>query len=155
MDTLESIEELAWERLEEAKILLDNGKYNGAFYLAGYSVELMLKANICRRLAVPNLFDTKDESTNSQSGVNELRKVLKTHNLHFLILLSGLKDKLDNDRAGSKIKMKVNSLLFSNWSEQIRYKPCGSIDEGGVKKLVDLLGDSDPEKGFLAWIKNN
>lgn len=35
---------LAWQRLQEAEILYSNNMHDGAFYLAGYSVELMLKA---------------------------------------------------------------------------------------------------------------
>ena len=57
MDSPESIKALAWERLEEAEILYQNGKFDGAFYLSGYSVELMLKAKICERFGIPNLFD--------------------------------------------------------------------------------------------------
>ncbi|MDP3007736.1 MAG: HEPN domain-containing protein [Methylococcales bacterium] len=44
MKTAQEIKDIALERLQEAAILCDNGKYDGAFYLAGYSVELMLKA---------------------------------------------------------------------------------------------------------------
>jgi HEPN domain-containing protein len=43
------IRQLAYERLEEAQILAQNGKYDGAFYLAGYSIELMLKAKVCEQ----------------------------------------------------------------------------------------------------------
>ena len=35
---------LAEQRLDEAKALLDLGKWGGAYYLAGYVVELALKA---------------------------------------------------------------------------------------------------------------
>jgi hypothetical protein len=36
MKLAEQIKNLAYERLEEAVILCDNEKFNGAFYLAGY-----------------------------------------------------------------------------------------------------------------------
>ncbi len=54
----QEIEKLAWQRLEEAKILYENKMFDGAFYLAGYSVELMLKSKICNRMGIPNLFYT-------------------------------------------------------------------------------------------------
>lgn len=85
------IRNLAKQRLSEAEILYHNHKYDGAFYLAGYSVELTLKAKICERLGIPNLFDETDESTNSIKGIGEIRKTLKTHNLLTLLIFSGLK----------------------------------------------------------------
>ena len=81
MTNPEEILKLATQRLEEAKILYQNGMYDGAFYLAGYSVELTLKAKICERLGIPNLFDEANTDTNSIKGISEIRKTLKTHNL--------------------------------------------------------------------------
>jgi HEPN domain-containing protein len=51
------IRELAIQRLAEARILLNNGMCDGAFYLAGYSVELSLKSRICEKFGIPNLLD--------------------------------------------------------------------------------------------------
>lgn len=39
---------LAVLRLKEAKVLLDNKCYEGAYYLAGYAVECALKACIAK-----------------------------------------------------------------------------------------------------------
>ncbi|MCP5119377.1 MAG: HEPN domain-containing protein, partial [bacterium] len=39
---------LALERLDDAKVLLDGGRYNGAYYLSGYVVECALKACIAK-----------------------------------------------------------------------------------------------------------
>jgi HEPN domain-containing protein len=52
MKTVQEIKDIAFERLQEAAILCDNEKYDGAFYLAGYAIELMLKAKICERFDV-------------------------------------------------------------------------------------------------------
>jgi HEPN domain-containing protein len=41
--------ELAEAKLEDAKRLLDTGRSNNAYYLAGYAVELMLKALVSGR----------------------------------------------------------------------------------------------------------
>ena len=40
---------LALIRLKEAKVLLKNGRYEGAYYLCGYAVECGLKACIARK----------------------------------------------------------------------------------------------------------
>lgn len=53
METPEIIRNLAALRLEEAQVLAQNGKPDGAFYLAGYSVELALKAKVAERLGCP------------------------------------------------------------------------------------------------------
>ena len=40
---------LALTRLREAKVLLANGEYSGAYYLAGYVIECALKACIAKQ----------------------------------------------------------------------------------------------------------
>ena len=146
------IRNLAKQRLSEAEILCRNGKYDGAFYLAGYSVELTLKAKICERLDIPNLFDETDAGTNSIRGIGEIRKTLKTHNLFTLLIFSGLKIQFDNDKATNIELAKTNSLLFNAWDENSRYKPCGHTSDEDVKKLIDLLSQSN---GILTWIEQN
>jgi HEPN domain-containing protein len=42
------LQQLAELRITEAKVLLDNGFYAGAYYLAGYAVECALKACIAK-----------------------------------------------------------------------------------------------------------
>ena len=146
------IRNLAKQRLNEAEILYQNGKYDGAFYLAGYSVELTLKAKICDRLGIPNLFDETDASTNSIKGIGEIRKTLKTHNLFTLLIFSGLKNQFDSEKSTNIELAKANSLLFNAWDENARYKPCGHILDKDVEKLINLL--SQPN-GILTWIEQN
>lgn len=38
------LQELSKLRLKEAKLLIDNNSFDGAYYLCGYSVECALKA---------------------------------------------------------------------------------------------------------------
>lgn len=42
------LKELANIRLKDSALLFKNKRYQGAQYLAGYSVELFLKLNVCR-----------------------------------------------------------------------------------------------------------
>ncbi len=152
MKNPKEIKDLASQRLKEAKILYENQMFDGAFYLAGYSVELLLKAKICERLGIPNLFDETDVNTNSIKGIGEIRKTLKTHNLFTLLIFSGLKIKFDRDKATNIDLAKSNSLLFNAWDENARYKPCGHMQDKDVEKLINLL--SDPN-GILTWIEQN
>lgn len=142
------IRALAKERLEEAIILKDNKKFNGAFYLAGYAIELSLKAKICEKFDIPNLFE---EST-SIPGISELRKGVKTHDLLTLLVFSGLKNKYDTAKAKEKILFRLNSLLFTNWNESYRYKPCGFCKDADVNELITLLQQPD---NLIEWIEKN
>jgi len=146
------IKALAFERLGKAEILYQNKKFDGAFYLAGYSAELMLKAKICIRMGVPNLFDEDDKVLKSIPGISEIRKSIKTHNLIVLLILSGLKEKFDADKSTNQHLFKANSLLFSIWNENSRYKPCGFMKSTVVHTLILLLKD---ENGLLQWIEQN
>lgn len=148
----EEIKKLSRQRLKEAEILFENGMCDGAFYLAGYSVELSLKAKICERLGIPNMFDETNSDTNLIKGIGEIRKTLKTHNLFTLLIFSGLKVKFDNDKATSKELAKANSLLFNAWDENARYKPCGHMLDKDVEKLITLLSGAN---GILTWIEQN
>lgn len=152
MTNPEEIRKLARQRLKEAEILYKNGMCDGAFYLAGYSVELTLKAKICERLGIPNLFDEANADANSIKGISEIRKPLKTHNLFTLLIFSGLKVKFDNDKATNKDLAKANSLLFNAWDENARYKPCGHMLDKDVEKLINLLSGAN---GILSWIERN
>ncbi len=76
MNTPLEIKEIAWKRLEEAKVLYRNKMYDGAFYLAGYSVELMLKAKICESWGISNLFAI-GEKVNPE--ISKIREIVKTH----------------------------------------------------------------------------
>lgn len=151
MTNPDEIRKLGWQRLKEAEILLKNGMCDGAYYLAGYSVELLLKAKICDRLGIPNLFDD-NTTTNSEKGMSEIRKILKTHNLFILLIFSGLKIKFDLDKATNKELAKSNSLLFNSWNENARYKPCGHMLDKDVEKLINLLSGTN---GILKWIEKN
>ena len=149
------IKALAYERLEEAKILCEAGKYDGAFYLAGYSVELMLKAKVCGHLSIDNLFD---KEACSISGISDLRKAVETHNINLLLLFSGLEEKFREDRiSNGKLRDSYNYFAAStgvktDWSEQVRYLPKGSKTAQDVTDFIGLLHD---EEGMLKWIETN
>lgn len=149
MNTPEEIEAIALSRFEEARILFRAGKFDGAYFLSGYSVELILKAKIARKIGVPNLFSRNENELHTFSGIQEIRKALKTHNLFALLLLSGLKIQYDIDKASNKYLSLAGSLLFQDWFQELRYRPVGFIDFKRCKKLIELL---EHEIGILQWI---
>jgi hypothetical protein len=112
----------------------------------------MLKAKICERLGIPNLFDEFDKNVSNIEGIGEIRRAVKTHNLFTLLIFSGLKIRFDSDKTTNKILAMVNSLLFSVWNESARYKPCGHFKDLDVNNLITLL---EEEGGILKWIEIN
>ena len=155
METIQEIKDLANQRLEDAHVLFTNGKFDGAFYLVGYAVELTLKAKICENFCIPNLFNetiTYNETNTIFKGIHDLRKLVKTHNLILLLVCCCLKDKFEIDKAQNVNLSKANGLLFNCWDEKTRYKPCGHKTSKDVEDLLNLL---TAENGLLKWIQNN
>ena len=76
-------QKIAETRLREAKALLDAGFQDGAYYLAGYSVECALKACIAKRTREHD-FPEKKLAIDSH-----------THDLRDLLRLALLKNELE------------------------------------------------------------
>lgn len=100
------------KRLEEAELLYSNKFFQGAYYLAGYAVELGLKAVACQKLGV--------EIFEKRKVPGHIAKSFMIHDLPDLIILSGLSRELyfltQNDPVFAKNWSKV-----VDWSEQCRY----------------------------------
>lgn len=145
------IKKLAYERLDEAKILCEAGKYDGAFYLAGYSIELMLKAKICKHFGIDNLFDGKNCKI---KAIGEIKTAVQTHDIVALLIFSGLQTELEIAKTNSKVIDRTIARLFHAsghciWSEKIRYQ-LNSQKPDNVKELILLLNHDD---GLLKWIE--
>jgi HEPN domain-containing protein len=77
------LQRLAKERISDAKVLLANRHWSGAYYLAGYAVECALKACIAKLM--------KSEEFPDRTFAEKCW----THNLPQLLGLAGLKADLD------------------------------------------------------------
>ena len=123
-------------RLREAEVLFGNHLYDGAGYLCGYVIELALKARICRVLGVAEYPST-----------GKLKQVYAVHDLDQLLLLSGLKGKLDPG----------NKALFDNWNIAVpwtperRYGPVGTVSAKDADDVLNAI--RDPRNGVLRWLK--
>jgi len=135
MPTRNELRELAKLRLREAETLFNAGLYDGSAYLCGYVIEFALKARICKLLGI-------DEYPAS----GRLKSAYAVHDFGQLLLLSGLKSKLDS----------ANAEIYSNWSvatpwtPEIRYRPKGSVSEDEAEEMLDAVRDK-PD-GVLRWI---
>lgn len=101
---------IARARLRDARVLLRAKRFDGAFYLCGYAVEVALKARICQTLKWPGFPETANEFKNLHS--------LKTHSLEMLLRLSGVERRV-------KEKHTTEWSVVSDWNPEKRYQLIG------------------------------
>lgn len=135
MPTRQELKALSELRLKEAEALFGSGLYDGTVYLAGYVIELALKARICRFLEAQDYPDT-----------GAYKSAYAVHSLDQLLFLAGLRSKLERNQA-----VLASWSIASPWKPEIRYQPLGRISR--IEALVTLDAIRDPEKGILQWIK--
>ena len=126
IETKAEFQQLADERLEEAKALLDLGRWSGAYYLAGYAVELAIKACIIKKLMATDAFPDKEFSKNCY-----------THDLLKLVKLADLNQALDDTRMAD-LSLGKNWDLAKDWSELKRYH---LITEFEAKMLFNAVAE--------------
>ncbi len=147
-----AIRQIAALRLAEARVLAANGQPEGAFYLAGYAVELTLKARIAESLELPWLFDEAGTPPADKfNGLSELRSLLKTHKLLLLLAVAGLKPAYERQMIGFKNFFKYKTVLES-WNESVRYQLPGTVDNLETQKFLEFLTNAN---GFLQWIEKS
>ena len=107
---------VARARLLDAQALLKHRRFDGAFYLCGYAVEIALKARICRTLKWPGFPESAKEF--------EKFKSLRTHDLEVLLQFSGVEDR-------------VRKRFLPEWSVVLKWDP---------EKRYQAIGLSQPQQ---------
>jgi HEPN domain-containing protein len=131
----DDFKQIAKIRLKEAKTLLSNGNYDGAYYLCGYVVECGLKACIAKKT---KRYDFPDKKTVEDSYTHEIEK---------LIGVAGLKQDLQNETKRNK-QFEVNWTVVKDWTEVSRY------ERQNDKKAHDLYSAiTNRQNGVLKWIR--
>jgi hypothetical protein len=116
------LREIARARLQDAEVLLAAKRYDGSVYLCGYSVEIGLKARICRTLKWDGFPSTNKEFEGYHS--------LKTHNLDVLLHLSGAEKKI-------KPKYLTAWSFVAGWEPDTRYKQIGTATSGEAADMIN------------------
>jgi len=116
--------------MREAKLLLDQNNWDGAYYLVGYAVEFALKIRIIANLIQSDSFPDKKLADNFYK-----------HELTHLRRIAGLEDEMNKDAAVS-----LQWDIVKDWSEQTRYQVGKTQHEA-----TDLYNAI--EEGVLPWIK--
>ncbi|MEP7220520.1 MAG: HEPN domain-containing protein [Bacteroidota bacterium] len=111
----------AGERLQDAEVLLQNKRFDGAVYLSGYAIELALKARICRTLRWSDFPESRNEFQSYQS--------FKTHNLDVLLHLSGVENSI-------RKRFPAHWQVVAAWNPELRYKPLGTATRNDVENMI-------------------
>ena len=129
------LQSLAQMRLDDSVFLLQSNRCSSAYYLAGYAVELALKARIAGQFqsnAIPD-----------KSFVN----AIYTHRLDTLLSTAGLRSEFDIDSKADP-QLGAYFAIASNWSEESRY---AFWDPFSAASLVEAI--AEPTHGVFQWIR--
>ena len=119
----------------DAEALLANGRFSGAYYLAGYVIECEPKACIAK-LTKPEEFPDKD-----------LANKVYTHKLENLVHAA----RLDVEQLKKNDpEFETNWTLVTEWSEESRYE---RHSEQEAREILAAV--SDPNHGVLRCINLN
>jgi len=123
-------------RIKEARVLLKEGCFLGAYYLLGYAVECALKASIAKQIKRHDFPDRK------------LINDSYTHDLSKLLRLSGLEIKFQKQIKNNR-SLEVNWAVIKDWSEESRYFT--DIPKNSATDLYSAV--MGRRNGFLSWVK--
>jgi len=131
-------QQLAELRVKEAEVLLNEGYFDGAYYLLGYAVECALKACIAKQTRE---FDFPPD----RRAVEAIYK----HNPNDLLKPSTLGREHEEARRASSA-FDANWKIIQGWTEQSRYHQGKS-----EKEVVDFLSAIVGDEGVLPWLKKS
>jgi HEPN domain-containing protein len=128
------LQALANARLRDAEILIENRRFDAAYYLAGYAVECALKACVAKKT---QRYDFPDRDLAIQVYVHDLNKLLKP---------AGLEQKWQQElQFDPDLNMKW--AVVKDWSEQSRYE---THARQKAKDMVEAVGGA---QGILECLR--
>ncbi|MDB5337830.1 MAG: hypothetical protein JWN70_3449 [Planctomycetaceae bacterium] len=128
-------------RLDDAKALLDAARWRGAMYLAGYSIECLLKAKLMKIFDCQNLLDLEDDL--QRRHLLAENATIFTHQLESLLrLTNGL------HRLRQNIQLWPLFNMVNRWMPAWRYNP----DLSNREDAEDYMDAVDK---IRHWIDNN
>jgi hypothetical protein len=130
------LRQLATFRLEEAKLLMREGYFSGAYYIAGYAIEFALKARIAAQFRADEIPD------------KDLVNAIYRHDLAKLLGLAGLETALkDACRNDSELDRRWS--IVKNWNEGARYS-LWTKDQAVA--MIDAIDGSGSSGGVFQWL---
>ena len=132
--TRKDFQRLAELRANEAAVLAQNGKQQGAYYLAGMAIECALKARIAKKTR-------KHEFPRNRKYTEKAY----SHELTELLKLAGLDDQLNED-IKRRPALGISWGVVQGWKVDSRYETSGL---NGKDMYTAITGPD----GVLTWIK--
>ncbi len=129
------LEVLAQEKLDDAAARLAGNRWSSGYYLAGYSVELALKACIAKVFRADTIPD------------KDLVNATYSHNFRSLVGTAGLNADL-RSREQTDANFAANWGVVNSWSPNARYM---RATQQQAEELFRAISDQDD--GVFAWIK--
>jgi HEPN domain-containing protein len=135
--TRRDLQQLATLRIREARQLLQTNNFSGAYYLAGYTIELGLKACIARktrRYDFPELTVVRDSFT---------------HDLKKLVKIAGL-EKYLNQQINIDAAFATNWAIVKDWDVESRYR---NFTQTQAEEIIYSI--TSRRNGILGWIRQH
>jgi HEPN domain-containing protein len=132
------LQQLTEDRIADAQVLLDAGRWSAAYYMAGYAIECALKACIAKQTNQHD-FPDKDQAYRAY-----------THSLTGLVKVVLLHDDMHTTQALANPELYKNWQVVKDWTEQARYE---QTDEKSARELHAAITDAN--SGVLSWVKRN
>ncbi|MFT3987218.1 hypothetical protein [Aestuariivirga sp.] len=129
------LQKLAEQKIEDASLLLANNRFGNAFYLAGYAIEIGLKACISKQIIA--------QMIPSKQFVDKLY----THEFKALIGLAGLAQELQDEQKRDRLFATYWGAV-GEWNEAARYT---ATDAATAQLMVQATRDTN--SGVLRWIR--
>ena len=130
-----NLKAIAQSKSADAVLLLEHGRFANAYYLAGYAVEIGLKACIALQFRAEYFPDRR------------LVNTVHTHQLNELVLHAGL-EKILAERKEASREFSKNWTRACKWTPDTRYI---AVDALTARVMVHAV--SDPQTGVLTWIR--
>jgi HEPN domain-containing protein len=127
----------AQAKFDDALALFKNGRFSNSYYLAGYSVEIGLKACIAAQISNETIPD------------KALLKGVLSHEVQELVGLAGLRKELE-DRENADPVFAANWGIVCEWTSDVRYE---EVDATTAHHMIEAVGN--PGSGVLGWIKKH
>lgn len=124
-------------RLREAQALVNLGMNDGAYYLAGYSVECALKACIAK---MTQRHDFPDKRKADSSYTHVLRELVTAAKL----------EKAHSEELKHDLDFRNHWNTVQSWSERSRYV---TSDSEAAKQLIEAVANR--KHGVLQWVRRH
>lgn len=128
--TPDQLREKAKSNLKSARTLLA-GDPDNASYLAGYAIELTLKARLCTKRGWDRLPDKKEFREWCERDGFDAKDRIFIHDLQTLLTLS------DTEYLKRSGFTHIDWEAACNWSEQERYQPTGTADRSDIENKIN------------------